>query len=261
MSRYTILPRPEIQTQCPHVEIFVGFDPPLHTFFGQVVDPSRPAGQPEAVFWIGTAPQEYPDLIAFARAMEPWAPIPMRVLAALARDRMQADPPTPFQQALLHMTSRDMEHGGVSADAAEEPMTQEAYRATGGGQCPVCQSTHIAYNSFDTESGLVSQRCVCQDCEAAWDDMYRLAGYVRKGAEGNQDWAAFETTAIVADPTPQTRLYVVTYGHKHGTAVSVYSTEAKAQAAMADIKAEYPDEFDEDDPRSWLALTESTLDG
>jgi hypothetical protein len=55
-------------------------------------------------------------------------------------------------------------------------------------------------------------------------------------------------------------VYVVTYEHKHGTDVSVHSTEEKAWDAIALIKAENPDEFEEDDPRSWLDITTCEVD-
>jgi hypothetical protein len=170
----------------------------------------------------------------------------------------QAAPP---QQELLHPTYRAM---GPQTCDADVPLTQDAYRASGGGQCPQCQGVDIGVERFNPDGGgLVSQRCACPDCGLRWADMYRLAAYVREGEAEDKDWEAFAATEIIVrqpGPAPQPLLYVVTYGHKYGTDVAVYSTEEKAREAMADIKAAYPDEFDEDDPRSWLDLTESTLD-
>lgn len=141
------------------------------------------------------------------------------------------------------------------------PMSQDAYRTAGGGQCPQCQSPDIGVERFDTDSGgLVFQRCRCPDCGTTWADMYRLAAYVRDGEEEEKDWESFTATEVVAAPVPPPVVYVVTYGHKHGTNVAAYSTEEKAWAAMEAIKAEYPDEFDEDDPRSWLDLDTCFLD-
>jgi hypothetical protein len=198
MSRYQIPVRPEHLATMPNAQAFVGWDNPLQTFYGQVLDPNRPADQPEAVFWIGAVPHAYPDVVAFGLAMAPWAQVPMRVLAALVRDRALATPPTPLQQALSRLTYRDM---GPQTCAAAAPMTQDAYRAAGGGQCPACQGGHIEGKRFETESGLVSQTCTCQDCGQVWSAMYRLAGYVREGDAGDQDWEAFATTEIVAPDT------------------------------------------------------------
>lgn len=58
-----------------------------------------------------------------------------------------------------------------------------------------------------------------------------------------------------AAPVP-TYVYIVTYGHQHGTEAKAYATEAGARAAVEDLKAEYPDEFNEDDPRSWCEVSQ-----
>jgi hypothetical protein len=98
MSRYEIPLRPEHLATMPRALAVVGWDNPLQTFFAQVLNPDLPEDQPEAVFWIGTAPQACPDVVALVRAMGPWATIPVRVLADLTRDRAQATPPTALQQ-------------------------------------------------------------------------------------------------------------------------------------------------------------------
>lgn len=56
------------------------------------------------------------------------------------------------------------------------------------------------------------------------------------------------------------RVYVVTYEHKHGVDVGVYSTEDKAWAAIDKIKADNPGEFQEDDQLSWTDITCCELD-
>jgi hypothetical protein len=55
-------------------------------------------------------------------------------------------------------------------------------------------------------------------------------------------------------------VYVVTYEHKHGTDVSIHSTEAKAWEAIDAIKAESPEDFDEDSPRGWCDISTCELD-
>jgi hypothetical protein len=158
MSRYQIEALPFLKAQHPHREVYVGWDNPLQTFFGQVLDSSRPAGEPEAVFWIGTAPQECTDLIAFARAMRPWAPIPMRILAALARDHCQAVPPTPLQQALFPMVieeteeDADMQGPGPDSDPQvfldywHQGKAEEHWSSPHGchEQCPACKEESLS---------------------------------------------------------------------------------------------------------------------
>jgi len=55
-------------------------------------------------------------------------------------------------------------------------------------------------------------------------------------------------------------VYVVTYEHKHGLDVSVYRTEDKAYDAIEAIKAEYPEDFEDDDPRAWCDVTTCKVD-
>jgi hypothetical protein len=105
MSRYQIAVHPAHLATMPRAEGYVGWDTPLQTFFGQVLDPDRPEGEPEAVFWIGASDRHCPDLVAFAQAMQPWAPIPMRVLALLAQDRDQSPPPTALQRRMIDLFS------------------------------------------------------------------------------------------------------------------------------------------------------------
>lgn len=56
----------------------------------------------------------------------------------------------------------------------------------------------------------------------------------------------------VAPPPDPRRVYVLLYTHKHGVDVSVYPTEDAAWDAAEAIKAEDPDDFDDDDPRAFL---------
>jgi hypothetical protein len=78
-------------------------------------------------------------------------------------------------------------------------MTQEAYRDQGGGICPQCRSTHVEYGRMTFEAGIAGQRMRCLTCALTWEDMYRLAGYVREAgtAEGDDDWDAFLATSIL----------------------------------------------------------------
>jgi hypothetical protein len=55
-------------------------------------------------------------------------------------------------------------------------------------------------------------------------------------------------------------VYIVTYEHKHGVDVSAYSTEEKAWAGVGKLRADYPEDFDEDDPQGWCDITTCEVD-
>lgn len=90
------------------------------------------------------------------------------------------------------------EEAEAEARGVTPVMTQQEYRDKGGSCCPRCGSYDLTGGSFDTDEGIVSQRCTCHDCDLAWTDYYRLAGYVREEAtETNDDWGAFLNTTIL----------------------------------------------------------------
>jgi hypothetical protein len=95
MSRY-VLPAHD-----PTLRVTVGWDPPLQTFFAQVV---RPATAPHAddtlVAWIGTRAQEMPSLAQLCRQLAAYAAIPRAMQARLAREQRASRPPTALQVRL-----------------------------------------------------------------------------------------------------------------------------------------------------------------
>ena len=54
----------------PRHLVYVGWDPPLSTYFGQVYDPAR--GEDEnPIYWIGTdRPAQFPEVAELVKAME-----------------------------------------------------------------------------------------------------------------------------------------------------------------------------------------------
>lgn len=46
-----------------------------------------------------------------------------------------------------------------------------------GSYCPACHSTQIEGGSIDIESTDAIQEKGCNDCEASWNDLYRLVGF------------------------------------------------------------------------------------
>jgi hypothetical protein len=102
MSRY-VLPAHD-----PTLRVTVGWDPPLQTFFGQVVRPTRvPSADDTLVIWLGTRAQEIPSVAQLGRQLAAYAVIPRATQAQLAREQRASRPPTALQvrlrQVLEHL--------------------------------------------------------------------------------------------------------------------------------------------------------------
>lgn len=84
MSRYELTPRddqPEI------IQVVVGWDRPLQTFFAQVF--TRTEAEPEegeATIWLGTEPGELPTPEAAITVVAPYAEVPDTLAARLEND-------------------------------------------------------------------------------------------------------------------------------------------------------------------------------
>lgn len=46
-----------------------------------------------------------------------------------------------------------------------------------GARCPACGEGNIEGDFVVTGGGVAQQRMSCMDCEAQWEDQYRLVGY------------------------------------------------------------------------------------
>lgn len=106
MSRYAIPVQPAVLATRPHLQAAVGWDNPMQTFFGQVLDPSLPDDQQEAVLWIGTTHASIPGIQALIARMAPWAVIPSAIRLQLCKDYDARTAPTPLQQAVHGLFSR-----------------------------------------------------------------------------------------------------------------------------------------------------------
>ena len=83
------------------LRVTVGWDPPLQTFFGQVVRPTRvPSTCGAVVAWIGTRAQEIPSVAQLCRQLAAYAAIPRATQARLAREQRESRPPTALQVRL-----------------------------------------------------------------------------------------------------------------------------------------------------------------
>ena len=82
MSRYTI------PAHAPHLTCVVGYDPPLGTFFAQVIDPTQPEDDERHVpLWVGTDVEEIVSVAALVTALSDWAVRPESITAQLAADQ------------------------------------------------------------------------------------------------------------------------------------------------------------------------------
>jgi len=102
MSRY-VLPAHD-----PTLRVTVGWDPPLQTFFGQVVRPTTaPHADDTLIAWLGTRAQEIPSVAHLCRQLAAYAVIPRATQARLAREQRASRPPTALQvrlrQVLEHL--------------------------------------------------------------------------------------------------------------------------------------------------------------
>jgi hypothetical protein len=100
MSRY------HVQHRDPHLDIYVGWDNPLRTYFGQVFDDRVPEDENECVYWVGKQEEELPSTGALYEAMLGWVVLPAALLLAVWRDQEASPPRTPLQEHMLEIVRR-----------------------------------------------------------------------------------------------------------------------------------------------------------
>jgi hypothetical protein len=80
MSRY------ELVARNPRYQVFVGWDPPLMTYFLQVYDTQARNPDTQPFTWLGAGERlDYTDL---TRALAPFAELPLEMAQQLCRDRL-----------------------------------------------------------------------------------------------------------------------------------------------------------------------------
>lgn len=57
-------------------------------------------------------------------------------------------------------------------------LTREEYVKEGGAKCPACGSNQLEGSFNFIGGGSMYQRIVCVECQAQWEDEYKLIGYV-----------------------------------------------------------------------------------
>lgn len=81
MSRY------KIECKNPAFDVFVGWDRPLETFFGQVLNPEAETDLEMVVLWCGANWNEVPTVAKLAEMMREYADLTEEVAARLNRDQ------------------------------------------------------------------------------------------------------------------------------------------------------------------------------
>jgi hypothetical protein len=107
-----------------HLEIWVGWNNALQTYFGQVFDDRVPDDEHECVFWVGKQACELPSTGALYEAMLAWVELPGPLLRLVRADKDQGLPRTPLQETMLALVRRV--HRAHAAQDCEP-------------DCPLCQ--------------------------------------------------------------------------------------------------------------------------
>lgn len=103
MSRYAI-------REGADLEVVVGWDPPLQTFFVQVYIPEgRPSGDDQILVWEGTEPEAITDVEQVRELVGEHAEVSDQVLMRLENDRKTSRPPSPAQRAVLQSAYIDQQ--------------------------------------------------------------------------------------------------------------------------------------------------------
>ncbi|MCI0389685.1 MAG: hypothetical protein MOB07_13115 [Acidobacteria bacterium] len=98
MSRHLIARHP--------IGVVVGWDPPLQTYFLQIIDPSKPEEE-ELVLLIGAAPCELPTVESLSAALESHAALASHVALTpefqqtLEEEKANSPQPTALQQWVI----------------------------------------------------------------------------------------------------------------------------------------------------------------
>ncbi len=118
MSRYAL------PAHDPTLTVTVGWDPPLQTFFGQVIHPPTSADEDHVmVAWMGTRSQEIATVAHLCMHLSLYTDIPVATQARLAQDQRESLPPTALQARLVHLleqVDQQRDPRAWGADLAEE---------------------------------------------------------------------------------------------------------------------------------------------
>jgi hypothetical protein len=85
VSRY------EVTARTARHKVIVGWDPPMQTYFGQVIDRRKEETDPDnkIVLWVGTSLRQLSEVEQLARRLAPFAGLSEDERARLASDKEQ----------------------------------------------------------------------------------------------------------------------------------------------------------------------------
>lgn len=127
--------------------------------------------------WMASAPVD--ELEAVESALGENAPMAMAAEALKAGAAPAAAPANVPKAAAPQWT------------AAMGAMTDAQFLARRGVRCPSCGSDNLSgAGRADTEAGIAWQKISCDDCDATWNDKYKMIGY--DDLEGGLDHEAIE---------------------------------------------------------------------
>lgn len=98
MSRHYISRNP--------LEIVVGWDAPLETFFLQILNLTKDEEE-ELVLWLGTQPGELPTVADLESALTPHAALTPELRQRLEAEKTESTRPSPLQRHMIEMFSPD----------------------------------------------------------------------------------------------------------------------------------------------------------
>jgi hypothetical protein len=96
VSRHRIAEKPN--------EIVVGWDPPLQTFFLQILDPEKDEEE-EIVLWLGARHGELQKVDDLAAALAPYASLTPELAQQLEAEKAGSTMPSPLQLSVIEMFS------------------------------------------------------------------------------------------------------------------------------------------------------------
>ena len=93
MSRHQLDMRADAPVKIDDLEIVLGWDAPLRTFFAYVKDLEieRASDDDPILIWVGTRDREITDVAAILAHVEPWAIVPARLRSDLEAERSADD--------------------------------------------------------------------------------------------------------------------------------------------------------------------------
>lgn len=97
MSRHYVRTKPE--------EIIVGWDPPLQTYFFQIIGPEREEEEDDLVIWVGASPSELPTVESLAVALAPYATLSAELAHKLEVEKADSPLPSDLQRFVIEMLS------------------------------------------------------------------------------------------------------------------------------------------------------------